>query len=86
MAKSAMIRARIEPELKGSVDDILKELGLTATEAITLFYNQIRLIKGIPFDIKIPNKTTLKTFKDTDAGKNIVEAKDEKDMFEKLGI
>ncbi len=41
MAKSAMIRARIEPELKGNVENILRELGLTATEAITLFYNQI---------------------------------------------
>lgn len=86
MAKSAMIRARIEPELKGNVESILKELGLTATEAITLFYNQVRLKRGIPFDIKIPNATTLKTFKDTDAGKNIIEAKNIKDMFEKLGI
>jgi DNA-damage-inducible protein J len=86
MAKSAMIRARIEPELKGNVETILKELGLSATEAITLFYNQIRLKKGIPFDIKIPNATTIKTFNDTDAGKNIVEAKDVNEMFEKLGI
>lgn len=86
MAKSAMIRARIEPELKGNVEKILRELGLTATEAITLFYNQIRLKKGIPFDIKIPNSTTLKTFKDTDAGRNIVVAENVDDMFNKLGI
>ncbi len=86
MAKSAMIRARIEPELKGSVENILRELGLTATEAITLFYNQVRLKKGIPFEIKIPNSTTLKTFKDTDAGRNIVVAENVDDMFNKLGI
>jgi DNA-damage-inducible protein J len=86
MAKSAMIRARIEPELKGNVENILNELGLSATEAITLFYNQIRLKKGIPFDIKIPNATTIKTFKDTDSGKNLVESDDVDDMFDKLGI
>lgn len=86
MAKSAMIRARIEPELKGSVENILRELGLTATEAITLFYNQIRLKKGIPFDIKIPNATTIKTFKDTDAGRNIIVTENVDDMFNKLGI
>lgn len=86
MAKSAMIRARIEPELKGNVENILNELGLSATEAITLFYNQIRLKKGIPFDIKIPNTTTIKTFKDTDSGKNLVESDDVDDMFDKLGI
>ncbi len=86
MAKSAMIRARIEPDLKGEVESILKQLGLTTTEAITLFYNQVRLKNGIPFELKIPNKVTLKTFKDTDAGKNLVECEDTDDMFEKLGI
>ncbi len=85
MIKSAMIRARIEPELKENVESILNELGISTTEAITLFYNQIRLNKGIPFEIKIPNATTVKTFNDTDSGKNIVKAKDADDMFDRLG-
>ncbi|MEO7994255.1 MAG: type II toxin-antitoxin system RelB/DinJ family antitoxin, partial [bacterium] len=36
MAKSAMIRARIEPELKESAEAVLESLGITPTEAITL--------------------------------------------------
>jgi DNA-damage-inducible protein J len=55
MTKSAMIRARMNPQLKDEVDDILDELGLSATQAITLFYQQIRLQKGIPFDVRIPS-------------------------------
>mgnify|MGYP001568668672 CR=1 FL=1 len=67
MAKTGMIRARTEPELKSNVERILKKLGMTSTEAINLFYRQIQLRKGLPFDVKIPNKTTLETFKKTDA-------------------
>ena len=68
MAKTGMIRARTEPGLKSNVEKILKKLGITSTEAINLFYRQIQLRKGLPFDVRIPNKTTLETFKKTDAG------------------
>jgi DNA-damage-inducible protein J len=43
MPKSDSIHARIEPKLKEEAETILKELGLNATQAITLFYQQIRL-------------------------------------------
>ncbi|MCA1795601.1 MAG: type II toxin-antitoxin system RelB/DinJ family antitoxin [Desulfotignum sp.] len=86
MSKTSTIRARIEPDLKGKAEYIFKELGLTTTQAITLFYKQVELKKGLPFDIAIPNKTTRKTFSDTDAGRDIVICKDTDDMFNKLGI
>jgi len=61
MNKSATIHARIEPETKEKAETILKKLGLSSTEAIRLFYNQICISKGIPFPILIPNETTKKT-------------------------
>jgi DNA-damage-inducible protein J len=73
MAKTAMIRARTEPNLKVQAEKILNRLGITSTEAINLFYKQIALRKGLPFDVRIPNKTTVKTFKKTDAGKELHE-------------
>ena len=69
MARSAMIRARTEAGLKNEVEEIFKELGLTTTEAINLFYNQVRLHRGLPFEVKLPKKITLKTFQDTDNDK-----------------
>lgn len=51
--KNAMIRARVEPELKAQVENIFKELGLTTTEAITLFYHQVRRNQGLPFELKL---------------------------------
>lgn len=86
MAKTAMIRARTSPDLKSEVEGILKKLGLTTTEAINLFFSQVKLHKGIPFEIRIPNKATLKTLKKTDEGKELVKCKDADDMFKKLGI
>jgi len=84
MAKTAMIRARTEPALKSEVERILEELGMTSTEAVNLFYRQVKLQKGLPFDVKIPNKTTLETFRKTDEGKEINEYKDMKAFLKKM--
>ena len=86
MSKTATIRARMEPSLKEHVEQIFQKLGLNTTEAINLFYKQVVLNNGLPFELKIPNETTLQTFQDTDAGRNLVECKDIDDMFEKLDI
>jgi DNA-damage-inducible protein J len=54
MAKTETIRARVEPELKREAEAVLKALGLNASEAITLFYRQVALRRGLPFEIKAP--------------------------------
>jgi DNA-damage-inducible protein J len=55
------------------------------SEAIRLFLKQIKLRNGIPFDIRIPNDVTLKTFSDTDKDKNLTRHKKPETMFKKLG-
>jgi DNA-damage-inducible protein J len=86
MSKTETVRARIEPRLKKEAERVLEDLGLSATQAITLFYRQVTLRKGLPFDVVIPNATTRRTFEGTDAGKDLVVCKDADDMFRKLGI
>ena len=58
MAKTAMIRARLEPDLKRDAETVFSTLGLSATEAITLFYKQVTLHHGLPFEVRIPNAET----------------------------
>ena len=58
MAKTEMIRARVEPELKRGAETVFKALGLSPTEAITLSYKQVTLRRGLPFAVKIPNRET----------------------------
>ena len=86
MRKSASIHARIQPELKEEAEALLKELGLNASQAITLFYQQIRLTRGLPFVIRMPNETTRQTLDDTDAGKNLVYCRDAEDLFARLKL
>ena len=86
MSKTSTIRARVEPDLKDKAEDIFRKLGLTTTQAITLFYKQVELRNGLPFDVAIPNETTRKVFEDTDAGRDLVICDDIDDMFKKLEI
>lgn len=52
--KSANLYARIEPDLKEQAESILNSLGIPASNAITMFYKQIVLQRGLPFDVKLP--------------------------------
>ena len=86
MRKSAMVRARIEPQLKENAEQIFQKLGLSVTEAITIFYKQVEMRNGLPFDLVIPTNETVKTFEATDANQDLIVCKDANDMFENLGI
>ena len=54
VAKSANLYARIEPDVKAQAEDILATLGIPVSNAINMFYKQIILRRGIPFDVKLP--------------------------------
>ena len=76
MAKTAMIRARVEPDLKDEVDGVFSELGLSATEAITLFYKQVAIHHGLPFPVRIPNAATIAAIRDARDGVDLFEYSD----------
>lgn len=69
MHKEATINARIEPALKAKAEHILHEVGLSSAEAVRLFYKQICLHHGLPFDVSIPNATTQQAMKEATARK-----------------
>ena len=71
MPKSEMIRARVEPRLKHRAENVFDTLGLTPTEAITLFYTQVTLRRGLPFEVKIPNKATQAAMREAEEGRNL---------------
>jgi DNA-damage-inducible protein J len=71
MSKTANIRARVEPELKAEVENILSDLGLTVSETVHLLYRQIKLQRGLPFDVRIPNTLTARTLNASKAGRNV---------------
>jgi DNA-damage-inducible protein J len=84
MSKTATIRARIEPGLKTEVEDILSQLGLTASETILLLYRQIKLRQGLPFEVAIPNKLTARTLLAARSGKNVKRFGSKKEFYADL--
>ena len=47
--------ARIEPDVKEKAESILSTLGIPASSAINMFYKQIILQRGLPFEVKTPS-------------------------------
>jgi len=67
MALDSTVRARVDTQLKNDVEEILSQIGLSTSQAITLFLKRIKYEKGIPFELKIPNATTLNAMSEADA-------------------
>ena len=86
MAKTETIRARVDAKLKARAEGVLEKLGLNASDAILLFYRQIALQKGLPFDVKLPNAATRRAIRDVEEGRGLTRYEDTDEMFEKLGL
>jgi DNA-damage-inducible protein J len=71
MGKTETVRARVEPELKRGAEAVLKKIGLTSSEAITLFLTQVKLTKGLPFPLRAPNRETRRAIREARSRKNV---------------
>lgn len=76
MAKTSTLHTRIETDLKNNAEIIFAQLGLTSAEAIKLFYRQVELQGGLPFELKVPNKILAeqKLFAEIEIGRKSAES------------
>jgi len=81
MAFNATVRARVDEELKREVEDIFSHIGLTTSQAITLFLKRVKQERGIPFELKVPNQETKKAIEEARAGLNM-----EKSSIEEMKV
>ena len=86
MPKTEAIKARVEPKLKAQAERILDELGLDASDAIRVFYKQVVLRNGLPFDVAIPNEATRRAMRDVQNRRGLTKYEDTAEMREKLGL
>lgn len=63
------ISVRIDPATKSAAENVFNLLGLSATDAVRMFYRQVILHRGLPFAAQIPNAESLSAFAELDAGK-----------------
>lgn len=58
-----------QPDLKKQAETILQELGIPLSVAYDLFYRQIVTYRGLPFDVRLPNQTTIDAMEDAREGR-----------------
>lgn len=84
--KSATVRARLEPNLKEDAELILEQPGITTTEAIRLFFKQIQLHRGLPYDLKLPNEATRQALNDAQSRQKLSCYSSTQELFKDLDI
>jgi len=71
MARTATIQARVNSVTKTKAKRVLDSLHMSMSQAVALYLQQIVFHKGIPFQIKIPDKATFEAVKELESGKAI---------------
>jgi DNA-damage-inducible protein J len=84
MAKTATITVRLDPKVKTDAQIVFDKLGLTTTQAVSLFLNQVSLNNGLPFDLHIPNTETGKAIEDALVRRNMHRVNNADDLFAEL--
>jgi len=90
MPKTSTMSIRIDPEIKIEADAILNYLGMTTSEAVTIFLRQVVINNGIPFLVKAPlyKKETLEAMQEAEdiANSNQSRFRTTEEMFKDLGV
>lgn len=72
--KSDQLQIRINPELKQDLEPIFEALGITFSQAVTMFLHQVKMNNGLPFDLRIgntPNALTAETIRKSMRGEAV---------------
>ena len=86
MSKNTNINIRTTEDIKKNAGIILTGLGLNMSSAVNLFLKQVINYRGIPFDLRLPNKETLHAIGDIENNRDLESADNVAEMFEKIGI
>lgn len=86
----ATVTARVDENVKKEAEILFKKMGLNMSTAMNLFLKKCILEQGIPFELKVSNRETLKVMQETD---DILSGKIERkgynsaeELFEDLGF
>ena len=69
MAANAVVRARIDEDIKEEATVVLESMGLTVSDAFRMMLTRVAREKALPFDPLIPNAETIEAMKEARRGK-----------------
>jgi DNA-damage-inducible protein J len=67
-AETTMIHVRIDHKLKTKATRTLNKMGLSMSDAVRLFLTRVEAEKALPFEVRVPNATTIAAMKAGDRG------------------
>jgi DNA-damage-inducible protein J len=73
MFNDAIVRARVNEEIKDEATIVLSEIGLTLSDAFRMLIIRIAREKALPFEPLVPNAKTLESIKAARSG-NLITA------------
>jgi DNA-damage-inducible protein J len=82
MSKTGYVTARVEPKLKASAGRVLRRIGVSTSDAITIFLRQVVMRQGMPFDVRVPNAETRKAIEELEAGGGTTYRGSTKEVFD----
>ena len=84
MPKDAVIHTRVDDRLKRDAEKVLDTVDVSMAEAVRIFLRQVVLHKGLPFDVRVPNKETQEAIRESRAGKVRTHQSSSKDVLQEI--
>lgn len=84
--KTVKVNARMDPDLKKHAEQVLDALGLSTADAIRVLFKQIVNYRGLPFDVRLPNRTTRKAMEQARKTHRLKTFRSPEDHFKHLNI
>lgn len=91
-AKTVIVKSRVDADLKDSVENKLRLMGVSSAELIRMLYARINLLNKIPFEISlphcahIPNEETVAVMNKTDRGEELNDVESIEQLKKELGV
>ena len=74
----------MDKKLKSDAEKVLRDVGVNTSDAVTMFFKQVVIQQGLPFEVRIPNKETRKAIAELEAGKGKVYTGSTKEIFDSI--
>jgi DNA-damage-inducible protein J len=80
-----MVHVRVDEKTKQRATKTLASMGISVSDAVRMLLIRVATEKALPFDVKVPNVTTVKAMRAADQGKR-KRLKSAGRLFKDLGI
>ena len=65
-SQTSMLHIRIDDDTKVQAQQALKAMGMSVSDAVRIFLTRVIAEQAIPFDVRVPNTTTLAAISEAD--------------------